>query len=542
MKPEELIAELRNQKFLNDQDKVSPWIERKIEDHLRKRIVDATDFLADDSTPLKYRIFFLLNDIVEQPRCRVCSTPVSFDKGKKIFQEFCSIECVGKSGDTKEKRKNTNLERFGVTSNLSALPKEERVANAKKAYKAAVTSLQNTHGVSNPMHLEGVKKRHKERMNQREVIEKRSISLKAACLEKHGVDHFSQKNITNFERYKDRDFILENFVEDEKFLFQKFLDFFNIEFSTGHNKKVELEIEYPNVNDWKYGEKQQELFDFVRSIYPSGKIIQNSRSFIAPLELDIVIPEYKLAIEFDGTYWHSNLEDRNYHKKKTESCEKIGYQLFHIFENEWNDPVKRDIWKSMISNKLQLNNKTKIGARNCEIRDEVSSKEASEFLNRNHLQGNGVSSIRIGLYHGGELVSLMTFVKSRFDKTFDFELSRFCNKTFCSIPGAFSRLLNRFEVLYGGNQKLVSYGNRRWTSIDSNVYKSNAGDFLGISDPNYFYIKGSRLHSRIEFQKHKLEEVLKEGYDPNLSERQNVINNGYRVIYDSGNLKYQLLS
>lgn len=51
--------------------------------------------------------------------------------------------------------------------------------------------------------------------------------------------------------------------------------------------------------------KEKELCDYVRSIY-DGPILENDRTVIAPRELDIYLPEKKLAIEFDGTYWHAD--------------------------------------------------------------------------------------------------------------------------------------------------------------------------------------------------------------------------------------------
>ena len=46
-----------------------------------------------------------------------------------------------------------------------------------------------------------------------------------------------------------------------------------------------------------------------------------------------------------------------------------------------------------------------------------------------------------------------------------------------------------------------------------------------------------KLYSRNVFQKHKLKGKLKI-FDVNLSEYDNMINNGYRRIYDSGNIVY----
>ena len=45
------------------------------------------------------------------------------------------------------------------------------------------------------------------------------------------------------------------------------------------------------------------------------------------------------------------------------------------------------------------------------------------------------------------------------------------------------------------------------------------------------------LVSRLHFQKFKLESNL-EKYDSKLTALENMVNNGYRVIYDSGNLVY----
>lgn len=535
---DDLIQELLDKKFLNEAGKVSPWIERKIDPGLKTRILDSTGFLSNKETPLKYRIFCVLNEIDFQPVCPECGNPTSFDPGRKKFQEFCSPECASSSQTVQKRRRKTNLERYGDPSNFASMSKEDRIKNSKKAAEAAKISIREKYGVSNVMELEEVRQKHSDSLKSKRIQETRLNSAKDSCLNKYGVFHHSQKKITNYDKYDDAEFIVQNFVGDDQFFkFQQFLDFFNIEFSTGYHRKIQLGLDhFPNTNDWKYGKKQKEIFQFIQEeIYPDGIVRQNDRTLISPKELDLVIPEKSFAIELDGLYWHSNLDNKNYHLEKTTGCEEAGYQLFHIFENEWNDPIKQNIWKSMISNRLGMN-KIRIGARECEIRDVVSFKETEEFLNKNHIQGQAISSIRYGLYYREELVSLMTFVESRFDRNYDFEISRFCNKTFFSVVGSFSRLLSHFRKRFPG-KSLVSYGNRRWTSRNKNVYEKNGGKLIGSTHPNYFYYKKNEFHSRFKFQKHKLESLL-DHYDKNLSERQNVINNGYRVIYDSGNLKY----
>ena len=265
--------------------------------------------------------------------------------------------------------------------------------------------------------------------------------------------------------------------------------------------------------------------------------IQNDRTLIKPLEIDVLSTEYKFGIEYDGIMFHSEgihksamfnkLNDlRNNHLHKTELCEEKGYQLFHIFDNEWLNPDKQEIWKSIIRNKMGQN--TRIGARKCSVK-EVSSKETRKFLNENHLQGYATSSVNIGLYYNNDLIQIMTFSKVQNI----YEMVRLCSKINFSVQGGASRLLKHFERNYNP-KSLVSYANRRWS--EGNLYLKLGFGLNHISSPDYFYFLPNKyiLESRNKFQKHKLSKLL-EIYDPNLTEVQNMFNNGYRRIWDCGN-------
>ena len=95
---------------------------------------------------------------------------------------------------------------------------------------------------------------------------------------------------------------------------------------------------------------QKDLLKFVKTLY-FGEIIENDRKLISPLQLDIVIPEYKLAIQFNGNYWHS-FKDDNYHMYKIERCNEIGYKLIYVWQDCWND--KQSIIKDMIKKMLNI--------------------------------------------------------------------------------------------------------------------------------------------------------------------------------------------
>ena len=287
---------------------------------------------------------------------------------------------------------------------------------------------------------------------------------------------------------------------------------------------------YPYVEGFSYLEK--EVIDFIKSVYP-GEIIENNRKTIKPLELDIVIPEKKIAIEFDGLFWHNENsgKDKNYHSHKTNRCEAEGYQLIHIFEDEWIN--NQNIVKDKIKSVLGIYDK-RIYARCCEIR-EVKKMVSDMFLLENHLQGKDNASIRYGLYYNDELVSVMTFGKPRFNKHYDFELIRFASKLGCQVIGGFSKLLKNFERAYP-DTSVISYADRRYSK--GNVYLKNGFKLKETSLPNYFYTRGKELYSRYQCQKNKLKALLKDKFNPLLSETENMLANGYSRIFDCGNLVF----
>lgn len=239
-----------------------------------------------------------------------------------------------------------------------------------------------------------------------------------------------------------------------------------------------------------------------------------------------------IALEYNGLYWHSDeFKDKNFHKNKTEKCLEVGVNLLHIFSNEWSN--KRDIWESIIKNKLGLSKK--IYARKCELR-EVPREKAMEFLESNHLQGALGSIMRLGLYYKGDLVSLMTFGKPRFNNKVEWELLRFCNILDYNVVGAASKLLKYFERNYKP-KNLLSYANLRWSG--GNLYKILGFTCIGISSPSVWYFKDGteKIENRLKFQKHKLKRILN-NYDENLTAEENIRVNNYRKIYDCGNITY----
>lgn len=278
---------------------------------------------------------------------------------------------------------------------------------------------------------------------------------------------------------------------------------------------------------------EESMVDFIVSL--GFSVVTNDRTSVPGYELDVIVPEKNIAFEFDGIFWHNELhKPKTYHLDKTEACQKSGIRLIHVFEDEWQN--KQDICKSIIRNVLGKT-ENKIYARKCEIRD-VTSSEASVFLDTNHIQGRCGSSIRYGLYFNGELVSLMTFGNTRHfigNSSHQYELLRFCNKMGTSVVGGASRLLKHF-VKEKNPSNIVSYADRRWSV--GGLYERLGFNKYGTSKPNYFYVINGIRKNRFNFRKSVL--MKKYGCPKEMSEREFCKQNKWWRIYDCGSLCYEL--
>jgi G:T-mismatch repair DNA endonuclease (very short patch repair protein) len=288
---------------------------------------------------------------------------------------------------------------------------------------------------------------------------------------------------------------------------------------------------YPKYNGFSNQEK--ELASFIKTHY-NGNIMENDRSLISPLELDIVIPEKKLAFEFNGTFWHSEQspgfeKTKNKCLIKTTRCNEEGYKLVHIWEYDWIN--KNELIKEKIKALLGIN-QTKIYARKCII-NEISSKDKNEFLNSNHIQGEDKSSIKLGLFHENELVAVMTFGKPRFNKNYEYELIRYATKSEYQVLGGAGKLLKHFERNYNP-KNIITYADRFYSQ--GNMYRQIGFKELENTLPGYFYVNVNGIKiSRYKCQKRNLQRLLGEKFHNELSEFENMTINGFYRIYDCGN-------
>ena len=263
--------------------------------------------------------------------------------------------------------------------------------------------------------------------------------------------------------------------------------------------------------------------------------ILHDRQILRGKELAIYYPEHKLAIEFNGRYWHSvEYKDMLYHQNKTIDCAKKGIQLIHIFEHEWIDESKRNKIISLLEERFNKNKRI-IYARNTKV-EEIDTRTAKEFLDKYHLQNHVNSSINVGCYYNDELIGTMTFGKPRFNSEHQYELIRLAWKYGVAVVGGSERIFKHFLGKYKPDSIITYCDIAKFTG---NVYTKLGfkTDRNCITRPNYVWVNTleNSVLSRYQTMKHQL---VADGLGTKEQTEEEIMASlGYVKIYDSGNLR-----
>ena len=482
-----------------------------------------------------YSNYILYGNINGNYICRSCK--MCMNNMKKY-----GVDNVFKLNSVKNKIKKTILEKYGVNNiSQSTKIKNKKIKTNKKKF-----------GVEYPIQLEKIKQKSKisclkkygvDNISKLPSIKKQKEN---SCLKNYGVKYISQsKNFKEnlkpiiLKKLKSKyNNIIDIIGDDYKFFCGNCKNEYLINkkaFYTRYNLNINICTICNPIGSFSKSGEEKIIYKIINNNCDK-KIDTNKRDIISPLELDIYIPELRLAFEFNGLYWHNELyKDKNYHLNKTELCEKKGIQLIHIWEDNWIN--KQDIVKSMILNKLGKT-PNKIYGRKTIIKEITDNKIVRNFLETNHLQGFIGSKIKLGLFFENELVSLMIFGKRRIamgkklTNEGEYELLRYCNKLNTNVLGGASKLFKYFIENFNPKE-ITTYADR--SHSNGKLYKQLGFKFISKTQPNYFYIiNGIRKH-RFNFRKDKL---IKEGFDSNKTEHQIMLNRNIYRIYDSGNLKY----
>lgn len=198
-----------------------------------------------------------------------------------------------------------------------------------------------------------------------------------------------------------------------------------------------------------YSAQEREVLAFVASL--GVEVVDNDRTVLGGKELDIYCPEQRVAIEYNGTYWHShpmlmkkgltNKEARNYHLDKTLGCEAAGVRLIHVWEHMWTDPKKRPIYENMIRHALGKT-ENRIGARQTRV-EKRPARTMRPFFEENNIQGYRMAQwayVLVDKRTGQDLMSYTTGHAYFGKGIYDLEIARGACRLGWSVGGGATKL------------------------------------------------------------------------------------------------------
>lgn len=263
-------------------------------------------------------------------KCLICNKPTKFINFTLGYRKYCSSKCAANSENTKSKRLLTTLNKYGCT-NISQI---DSIKNKKLAtYKSHVQETK-----------ERIKSHNRQKYGCDWVTQSQNFKqkYKQSCLEKYGVD-----NITKSSYYKTKvKLTRSNYINQMTNKGFIPLQEINIKYGTGwyqqNRNKItiyknkgyidpRLLLEIKQYSNRICSSFQQSIFECIPI-----NAIQNTRSIIKPYELDIFIPSLNIAIECNGTWFHSinHGNSKEYHLIKSLLCREKNIRLIHIYEFE----------------------------------------------------------------------------------------------------------------------------------------------------------------------------------------------------------------
>lgn len=548
------------------------FVEKYVKKNYPDVFNDVVEFCDDKliDLPFKEKVYHYVNDLKEIVYCSNpnCNNIVKFKNSTLGYNKHCSNACVSSDPEIKKIKEDKSYAKYGTKApGMNKVIKEKMIKTNQERYgsnsplqnddiqKKSKDTLFKNYGVNNPYDSKEILNKSKKTLfdnygvdnpkKNKEINNK----IKKTMILRYGSEYSMQNEEIKLRARKTQ---MDTLAKNIKNLYGEY----NILEIDSKNKKYKMmcsnnhifEIDYTLLNSRRrintlictecnplnksISGLEIELVQFIQSNY-DDKIILNDRKLIDK-ELDIYLPELKIAFEFNGLWWHNELNKlSDYHLNKTEECEKKGVRLIHIWEDDWQ--YSKNIVKSMILN-IFKKTENKIYARKCIIKN-VDSKISKKFLEDNHIQGSTITKVNIGLYYNECLVSLMNFGKKRIvmnDKSGDgeWELTRFCNKINTNVVGGASKLFNSFIKEYNPKE-IITYANRSYSN--GLLYKTLDFEFLYKTKINYYYIVNKIRKHRFSYRKAAL---VKDGYDKNKTEHEIMLERKIYRIYDSGQLKF----
>lgn len=428
-------------------------------------------------------------------------------KAKQSLLERFGFECSLQSPQIQEKSKQTNLNKYGVEFSAQSPEVQEKVkrTNLKRyGFESPLQSLEVK---------EKIKQTNLERLGFESPLQSPQIQKKSkqTNLNKYGVEFSAQSQEvkekikqTNLNKYGFKCSLQDPEVK-ERALYTRIAN------GTLHKSHQE-----------------QELLEYCKTLDPETRstvVYLKDKQF----QIDILLPKFNVAIEYNGMFWHSEgnkLHYKNKHLDKTLACQEKGCRLIHIWETEWLS--KPQVVKNYLRSVMGIFDK-RVPARKCSIK-EVPKEQAKTFLNQNHLQGSCPFNTALGLYHEGILVGIAAL--GTHHRSGELNVAkRFAFAQGVQVVGGISKLSKALLNLVEGGS-IITWADRRLGAYG--VYANSGWVLEEVLKPDYFY--WSEVDRKVVSKQHYLQTKKKYG----LNEREAAAKNRHLKIWDCGKYRFRM--
>jgi transposase-like protein len=515
-------------KFLRNGEFINAWGQRKYQEkHLTKEEKEKLAKLPGETLAEKV---YLNNH--SRGICK-CGKPTKFKSYREGYLSYCCLSCKSSNQIRTEESNKKRSETLKKTYENPELRK--KIGGAVKAsgidYAARDKKTIELYGCL-PMNT----KEAKQNMVQTNIKKFGNASslhgsnhekIKEILEEKYGINgvQILANKVASENRWKKHYDILVDYCNKNDL---EIIDF-KIKNSRNMFKCKKCDNEFHRVNGFPLcphcnkpnifvSKAEKEIAEYVKSIYP-GKIIENDRETLGGnKELDIYLPELKLAIEYNGSYWHGfnrftdmtiqEFADKTEWKKKR--CEQLDINLISI--DEFDYLSRPEVFKRFISNHILP--KTRINGRDCEVKlFDKKDNRPKEFCETYHVNGFRGGEFKYGLFREDELLAVAIFAKHKNI----YECTRLCFKTGIEVVGGWAKIQKHF------GKRFLHYVNLKYFRGEN---KTGVG---------YRFIVGGKILHRGALQKKTGLSKYCKNYDPRLTDFQNCINNGFIAVFDCGN-------
>ena len=447
----------------------------------------------------KYGIFKDEQDILEIKKRRMMEehgveyalqNPESINKQKETYKNRTEEQ----KRLSREKSKQTFLKNFGADNPL----KLDEIKN--KIYQTNIEK----YGVKIPTQNPEVRKKFERTMVDRFGVNNPSLvpefqeKRKRTMQEKWGVDNYGELVLSEEVRglINNKERLVEYIKSNNLATTYDIAESIGCSISTIHHRINDFELQ-------DLVDRSQSRFETeISNILTNWNIwhFKTRQVLESRLEIDFYCPNQNVGIEFNGNWTHCSInKGKYYHYDKSMDAQNQGIRFIHIYEYEWEDPVKRSILLSLMRGALGLFD-TRVYARNCEIQ-EIDNDRYRKFCIKNHVQGYRQARVIYGLIYDGELVQVMSFSHS---KNYEWEIIRECTKCNTVVVGGVSKLFSYF-IKTNHPKEIFSYCD--FNKFNGKGYETLGMKFIGYTSPDMkWYMKDNTVVNRQPTKNKELKE------------------------------------